>query len=116
MLMQRFQKHLKDIEHCTDWANSPPSAKSQGPTNVGLHFNLPRHSVLDVCIQVLELICSHPDSVEAQNMRDTREKFWMYKLKSLAPFGINATDGSNHTRSHPNRPRQARGTEDDTQP
>ncbi len=105
-LMQRFQKHLKDIEHCANWDNAPPSIKSKGPTNVGYHFSLPRHSVDDVQIQVLEFIKSHPDSVDAKERRDDRETHWMYKLKSLAPLGINATDGSNHSRSRPNRPRQ----------
>ncbi len=42
-------------------------------------------------------------------IRNDREKHWMYKLKTLAPFGLNATDGSNQTRSHPNRPRPQPG-------
>jgi hypothetical protein len=104
--MQRFQKHLLDISHCNNWANAPPSALEKGPTNVGLHFNLPRHSADDVQIQVLELISSHPDSIEPKQTCNERETHWMYKLKSLAPLGINATDGSNHSRSRPNRPRQ----------
>ncbi len=34
----RFQKHLNDISHSMDWSKAPPSAKTQSPTNMGLHF------------------------------------------------------------------------------
>lgn len=104
-IMDRFQGHLKDIEHAKNWDRAPPSAKAKGPTNVGLHFNRPGHSVNDVRIQVLEFIKANPGSELATKLRNDSETHWMHKLKSLAPFGINATDGSNHTRSRPNRPR-----------
>ena len=106
----RFQKHFKWIEHVANWAQAPTSYKTLGPTNVGLHFNLPDHSVEDVSIQVLELIKAHPDSNTASMLRDKREYDWMHRLKCLAPLGINATDGSNQSRSRPNRPKGSRDT------
>ena len=99
----RFQKHLKDVEHCSDWSNAPPSAHTQGRTNVGLHFSATGHKVTDIQINVLELINRDPKSPDTVTWREARETFWMHKLKSLKPFGINATDGSNHVRSRPNR-------------
>ncbi len=97
-IMDRLQQHLKDIDHCKNCDNAPPSAKAKGPTNMGLHFNRSRHRVDDVQVQVLELIQAHPDSQDARTLCESREIHWMYQLKSLAPLGINATDGSNHTR------------------
>ena len=108
-LASRFQKHFKWIEHVGNWANAPTSYKTLGPTNVGLHFNLPGHTLEDVSIQVLELIRAHPDSATATKLRDEREYDWMHKLKCLAPLGINATDGSNQSRTRPNRPRGGLG-------
>ncbi len=104
-IKDRFQKHLLDIKHCSNWAQAPPSARAKGPTNVGSHFNIPRHSPADVQINVLELIHAQPDTPKAQQLRDSREIFWMHKLKTLVPYGINAMDGSNQTRTRPNRPR-----------
>ncbi len=57
-------------------------------------------------IQVLEFIWAEPHSAMDTLIGDDREKHWMYKLKTLAPFGLNDTDGSNQTRSRPNRTRQ----------
>lgn len=104
-IMSRFQKHLLDIRHCQDWANAPPSAIAKGPTNVGFHFSRPNHNIGDVRIQVLELIRLHPDSDSAQEVRDRRERHWMHRLKTLNPFGLNGTDGSNQLRNRPNRSR-----------
>ncbi len=85
---------------------APTSAKDHGPTNVGLHFSQTGHSFHDMQINVLEFIRINPNSVTTKACRETREEFWMHKLKSLKPFGINATGGSNQIRSQPNRPRQ----------
>ncbi len=37
-IQMSFQKHLNDISHCMDRSKAPPSAKTQGLTNLGLHF------------------------------------------------------------------------------
>ncbi len=103
-IQMRFQKHLKDVEHCSNWAMAPPSNKTQGPTNVGLHFSHTGHSIHTK--NVLEFIRLDPNSTTTKTWRETRENLWMHKLKSLKPFGINATDGSNQILSRPNRSRQ----------
>ncbi len=102
-IQMRFQKHLKDIEHCTNWTRAPPSIKSQGPTNVGQHFAQRGHSVNDIQINVLGLIRRDPSTGSTKDFRVTIETFWMQRLKILKPFGINVTDGSTHVRSQPNR-------------
>ncbi len=99
----RFQKHLNDISHCMDCSKALPSAKTQGPTNMGLHFAQRRHSASDILINVLEFIKRDSKSPDTLVWHEPREKVWMHRLKSLKPFGINATDGSNHIRSHHNR-------------
>ena len=58
---------------------------------------------MDVQIQILELIKAAPDSDLAQELRDEKEHMWMHRLKTLAPFGINAMDDSTHYRSRRNR-------------
>ena len=105
-IMEKFQKHLLDIKHSSNWAKVPASAKAKGPTNVGLHFSKPNHTAGNVSIQIAELIRATPDSDLAQRLRDDREKHWMYQLKTIIPFGINGTDGSNQVRSRPNQSRQ----------
>ncbi len=102
----RFQTHLKYVEHCSNWAMAPPSIKALGPTNVGLHFTQMGHSIQGMQIHVLEFIRLNPISATTKSWRETREKFWMHKLKSLKPCGINATDGFKQIRSRPNRSRQ----------
>ncbi len=105
-IQMMFQKHLKDVEHCSNWTMAPPSAIAQSQTNVGLHFSQTGHSIHDQQINVLEFIHLDPNFATTKPWRETREKFWMHKLKSLKPSGINATDGSNQIGSQPNRPRQ----------
>ncbi len=100
-IQMRFQKHLKDVEHCSNWTIAPPSAIAQSRTNVGLHFSQTGYSNHDMQINVLELIHLDPNSATTKPWRETREKLWMHKLKT--PFGINATDGSNQIRSRPNK-------------
>ncbi len=102
-IQMRFQKHLNDISHCMDWSKAPPSAKTQGPTNVRLHFAQRGHSASDILINVLEFFKHNPKSPDTLVWHESREKIWMHRLKSLKPFGINATDGSNHVRSRQNR-------------
>jgi len=107
-IRQRFQKHLKDIEHATNWTQAPPSYLQQGKTNVGRHFSKKNHTAQDVTIQVLELIRANHKSPTAQSLRLERENYWMHLLKTIHPLGLNATDGSNHTRPRPNTKRPQR--------
>jgi len=102
-LGDRIRQHLLDIRHCQDWLSAPPSAHAKGPTNVGLHFSQRGHQITDVTVQIIEMIKHNPDSARAKEIRDLRENYWMHCLKSLVPLGINAMDGTNHTRTRPNR-------------
>lgn len=102
-LGDRIRQHLLDIRHCQDWLAAPPSAHAKGPTNVGLHFSHRGHQLSDVSVQILEMIKHNPDSSKAKETRDRRENYWIHKLRTIAPLGINAMDGSNHTRTRPNR-------------
>ncbi len=61
-IQMRFQKHLNDISHCMDWSKVPPPAKTQGSTNVGLHFAQRGHSASDIQINVLKFIKRDPKS------------------------------------------------------
>ncbi len=69
----------------------------------GLHFAQRGHSVTDILNNVLEFIKRDPKSPDTLVWCESMEKFWMHRLKSLKPFPINATDGSNHVRSRHNR-------------
>jgi len=109
-IRQRFQKHLKDIEHACNWHKAPPSYQQTGKTNVGRHFSQKDHKTDDVKIQVLELIRANPQSETALKLRLERENYWMHQLKTIYPSGINATDGSNHSRHKPNTKRNPRHT------
>ncbi len=95
-IQMRFQKHLNDISHCMDWSKAPP-------VNVGLHFAQRGHSASNILINVLEFLKHDPKLPDTLVWRESREKFGMYRLKSLKPFGINATDSSNHVRRRHNR-------------
>ena len=70
-----------------------------------LYFNGKIHITLHLsnCLVEKNLIIQ----CTPKELRDGHESFWMHKLKTLVPFGINAADGSNQTRTRPNmaRPR-----------
>ncbi len=74
-IQMRFQKHLKDVEHYSNWTMAPPSAIAQNQTNVGLHFSQMGHSIHDMQINVLELICLEPNSGTTKPWRESRETF-----------------------------------------
>ncbi len=56
-------------------------------------------------IQLMNPFFSSFKNLDAKAIRENIEH-WMHKLKTLAPFDINALDGSNHSRHCPNIPRQ----------
>jgi hypothetical protein len=53
----------------------------------GEHFNLPDHSHSDMKVQIVEKI--RPNSEE--NRRE-REEFWIEKISTKAPHGLNKND------------------------
>jgi len=72
----RYWEHIKGIE-------------KQKPTPVGYHFNFHNHSSLDVIPSILEVIDRDPSLESSTKYRKDREKFWIYRLRSLVPLGIN---------------------------
>ncbi len=75
------------------------------PHQCGTTWQLPWSTKQDMQINVSEFMTVPITSPAAKDVQKNREQHWMYKLKSLVPLGINATDGSNQSRNHPNRPR-----------
>ncbi len=82
-IQMRFQKHLKDVEPCSNWAMAPPSIKAQGPTNVGFHFSHTGHSIQDIQINVLEIIHLDPNSTTTKFVVWNQRTIWIHKLKTL---------------------------------
>ena len=72
-LKQRFYLHRSDIK------------RNQGRcTHVNNHFNGPDHSLSDLrCLPIEEI------SKECKKTRKSREQFWIAKMKTLHPFGLN---------------------------
>ena len=59
-------------------------------TPVGLHFNLPNHSITDMILQGIESLGTQPDTVHA-----SREKMWMRRLHTTQPHGLNIHERNN---------------------
>jgi len=72
----RYWEHIKVIEN---HKNHP----------VGYHFNQEGHSSLDVIPTILEVLNGDPSLESSTKTRKLREKVWIYRLRSLTPFGIN---------------------------
>jgi hypothetical protein len=78
-LYTRFANHKSDIkQHGTTKSKNLP---------MGRHFNLPNHSFDDVSIQGIEQIRNKNESIILK-----RESFWMLKLQTLTPKGINVDE------------------------
>ena len=56
-------------------------------THVTHHFNLPGHSLEDMRCMIVEKVYSREISV-----LDRRENFWMQKLKTVFPDGLNTIE------------------------
>ena len=82
-ILTRFQGHIHDIIHNND-------------TTVARHFNncLPNKPLLisGMDITVISFIPTHPDSRDAKQHRDREEKWWMHRLQSITPLGLNLMD------------------------
>jgi hypothetical protein len=78
----RFKGHFYSIEN---------PVKSD--TSVGRHFSSnDHHGIKDVIIHILEFIQSPNETPSAARLRDDRELFWIHRLSTLAPLGLNAAD------------------------
>ena len=73
-LRKRFYLHRRHIEENTG-------------TLVTQHFNLPGHTVENMKCFPIEKVFH-----DSTQFRRKRERFWIHKLKTLAPFGLNSKD------------------------
>ena len=79
--MDRFQDHFYKI------------SKALMNTDMGRHFNTLDHRGLeDVEIHIVDFIHITPDSAPALKVRNVVEKNWIYRLKTMVPFGLNLID------------------------
>ncbi len=62
------------------------------------HFGRASHSQADLKVQILELIPLNPDSKEADIFQETREHFWIHRMRTLQPQGINSMDAREYKR------------------
>ncbi len=67
------------------WIGQSPSIcqNTLGPSNVGLHFAQRGHPASDIQINVLEFIKLDPNSPDTLVWRESKEKFWMHRLKTI---------------------------------
>ena len=80
-IMDRLMEHFRSIRQRCD------------TLIVSRHFNSAGHNgVEDVEIYILEFIHTHPNSENAARTRDSSEKKWIYRLRSLTPIGLNLFD------------------------
>ena len=88
---KNWDNHIHKIQQHKIWNTQLPLSPTQKPPYC-VHFNLPSHSIDNAKITGIEII--HTQS------RDTilhRESFWISKLKTLHPLGINVTPWFVHT-------------------
>ena len=82
-ILTRFQGHFFDILHDND-------------TTVARHLNRcqtePASLAEGFTIHVATFITLPPDTLEARTKRDSEERRWMRRLKTITPFGLNLMD------------------------
>jgi hypothetical protein len=74
----RINEHLGDIRN---HRNYKPVAK---------HFNSRNHTIHCVQSVILETITQNPELSSTTDHRRSREQYWIYRLRSLDPIGLNA--------------------------
>jgi hypothetical protein len=75
---ERIAEHLGDIKNLR--LNKP----------LGKHFNLPGHKFGTVKSYILELIKSDPMVINTTTRRKAREYFWIMRLRTPDPHGLNS--------------------------
>ena len=80
-IMDRLMEHFRSIR------------QNNNTLMVSRHYNSTGHNgIEDMRVYILEFINAHPDSAIAARTRDTTEKRWIYRLRSLTPMGLNLFD------------------------
>jgi hypothetical protein len=75
---ERIAEHLGDIKNMR--LNKP----------LGKHFNLPGHKFGTIKTYILELIKSDPEVTLTTTRRKAKEHFWIMRLRTPDPFGLNS--------------------------
>ena len=73
---KRCSEHLKDIEHRRD-------------RQLSHHFLNTECSGKEMDFSIIEVIKGEPTCPEVKDLRQTREKYWMWRMRSIRPLGIN---------------------------
>ncbi len=89
-LKERLSEHLRDIGHQCNPEYAPPSVIQKRPTTVARHFGRDQHTLDDLNVQILELICKNPLGPHTDDFRETREHSWIHHLRTLQPLSLNA--------------------------
>jgi hypothetical protein len=74
----RINEHLGDIRNKR---NHKPVAR---------HFNSKNHNIKCVSASIIELLTRNPELDSSTIIRRERERFWVYRLRSLEPLGLNS--------------------------
>jgi hypothetical protein len=74
---ERIAEHLGDIKNKR--LNKP----------LGKHFSLPGHQTGSILTFILETLKGDPDHPLSVIKRRTRERFWIYRLRTPEPLGLN---------------------------
>jgi peptide-methionine (R)-S-oxide reductase len=81
-IKERFKSHFYGI-------NNP----AHQDTTVSRHYSRPDHDgIKSLTIFVLDFITSPQNSTSGKRLRDERELFWIHRLSSIAPLGLNSAD------------------------
>ncbi len=89
-LKEKLSEHLCDIRHECNLQYAPPSVVQKSPTTVARHFGRNRHTRDDLKVQILELNRLDPLGPHMDAYHETRENFWIHRLRTLQPLGLNA--------------------------
>jgi hypothetical protein len=57
---------------------------------VARHFNSKHHSIKNVTAVILESITKDPEDPLTTDHRKDRELFWIYRLRTVEPQGLNS--------------------------
>ena len=81
-IKERFKTHFYSIDH-----------PSKVDTTIGRHFSSHLHNgISNVTIHVLDFIQAPNQTPSAQRLRDHQERFWIHRLSTIAPLGLNSAD------------------------
>jgi len=96
-LSDRFSVHFNQIEPTRPPKKKKPKTayaqNSKFVDPIGRHFkSTPHNGLKDVRIHILHFIDAPSNSIPAKFLRDDKERYWIHRLKTLSPQGLNLAD------------------------